>query len=98
MYFVCNCICILIACIVCSMCLYCFCNFVCCVLFECGVLFCVLCLTVVPMPPGTNPFAVKINNKINTTRTRLGSNRGLSGERLATYEYLCRVTRSREPG
>jgi hypothetical protein len=38
--------------------------FVCCVLFECGVLFCVLCLTVVPLPPGANPFAVKINKKI----------------------------------
>jgi hypothetical protein len=36
--------------------------FLCCVLFECGVLFCVLCLTVVPLPPGRNPFAVKINN------------------------------------
>jgi hypothetical protein len=31
-------------------------------LFECGVLFCVLCLIVVPLPPGKNPFAVKINN------------------------------------
>jgi hypothetical protein len=26
------------------------------------VLFCVLCLTVAPLPPGTNPFEVKINN------------------------------------
>jgi hypothetical protein len=26
------------------------------------VLFCVLCLIVVPLLPGTNPFAVKINN------------------------------------
>jgi hypothetical protein len=33
-----------------------------CVLFECGVLFCVLCLIVVPLPPGTNPFAVEIND------------------------------------
>jgi hypothetical protein len=37
---------------------------VCCVLFECGVLFCVmcvicaLCLIVVSLPPGKNPFAV----------------------------------------
>jgi hypothetical protein len=45
--------------------LYCFCNFVCCVLFQCGVLFFVLCLIVVPLPPGTNPFAVKINNNNN---------------------------------
>jgi hypothetical protein len=28
---------------------------------------CVLCLIVVPLPPGENPFAVKINNKIITT-------------------------------
>jgi hypothetical protein len=26
---------------------------------------CVLCLIVVPLPPGENPFAVKINNKNN---------------------------------
>jgi hypothetical protein len=29
------------------------------------VLFCVLCLTVVPLPPATNPFVVKINNNNN---------------------------------
>jgi hypothetical protein len=48
------------------------CSFVCYVLFERGVLFCVmcascvLCLIVVPLPPGKNPFAVKTNtnNKI----------------------------------
>jgi hypothetical protein len=39
-----------------------------CVLFECGVLFCVmcvicvLCLIVLPLPPGKNPFPLKINN------------------------------------
>jgi hypothetical protein len=44
------------------------CSFVCCVLFERGVIFCVmcvisvLCLIVVPLPPDKNPFAVKINN------------------------------------
>jgi hypothetical protein len=27
-------------------------------------LVCMLCLIVVPLPPGENPFAVKINNKI----------------------------------
>jgi hypothetical protein len=43
---------------------------VCCVLFERGILFCVmcvicvLCLIVVPLPHGKNQFAVKINNKI----------------------------------
>jgi hypothetical protein len=30
-----------------------------CVLFECGV----LCLIVVPLPLGKNPFAVQLNNK-----------------------------------
>jgi hypothetical protein len=29
------------------------------------VLFCVFCLIVVPLPPGTKPFAVKINNNNN---------------------------------
>jgi hypothetical protein len=29
------------------------------------VLFCVMCLIVVPLPPGQNPFAVKINNNNN---------------------------------
>jgi hypothetical protein len=35
----------------------------CCVLFERGVLLCVLCLIVEPMPPGKNAFAVQINDK-----------------------------------
>jgi hypothetical protein len=53
---------------VCSV-LCCLCSFECCVLFERGVLFCVicvicvLCLIVIPLTPGRNPFAVKINNK-----------------------------------
>jgi hypothetical protein len=56
----CNCICIVF--IVCSV-LYCLCSFVWCVSFECGVLFrvmcyCVLCLIVVPLPPGKNQFVV----------------------------------------
>jgi hypothetical protein len=34
------------------------------VLFCVMCVICVLCLTVVPLPPGENPFAVKINNKI----------------------------------
>jgi hypothetical protein len=58
------CLNIIIHCVLC-----CLCSFVCCVLSECGVLFCVmcvicvLCLIVVPLPPGKNPFAVKINKK-----------------------------------
>jgi hypothetical protein len=37
----------------------------CCVLFEHGVLFCVLCLIVVPLPPGKNQLAVRVNNNNN---------------------------------
>jgi hypothetical protein len=29
---------------------------------ECGVSFCVLCLIVVPLSPGKDPFAVQLNN------------------------------------
>jgi hypothetical protein len=39
-----------------------------CVLFERGVIFCVICvfcLIVVPLPPGKNPFAVQFNNNNN---------------------------------
>jgi hypothetical protein len=64
----CNCNCICIVFIVCSV------SFIVCVvlcavvMFERGVLFCVmcvicvLCLIVVPLSPGKSPFAVKINN------------------------------------
>jgi hypothetical protein len=53
---------------VCPLYLY---SYVYCVLFERGVLFCVMCVTsvlcliLVPLPPGKNPFAVKINNNNN---------------------------------
>jgi hypothetical protein len=33
------------------------------VLFCAMCVVCVLCLNVVPLPPGENPFAIKINNK-----------------------------------
>jgi hypothetical protein len=33
--------------------------------FVRGVLFSVMCVIVVPLPPDTNPFAVKINNNNN---------------------------------
>jgi hypothetical protein len=42
---------------------YC-CSFVCCVLFERGVLFCVTCLNAVIMPQ-EKKFAIKINNNNN---------------------------------
>jgi hypothetical protein len=44
------------------------CVVLCAVLYERGVLFCVmsvvcvLCLSIVSLPPGKDPFAVKINN------------------------------------
>jgi hypothetical protein len=49
--------------------LYCVCNFVCCVSFDCGVILCDVCYLFVvsyckPLPPGKNPFAVKINKII----------------------------------
>jgi hypothetical protein len=46
--------------------LYCICNFVCCVLVWSCVLFCVvlICVIVVPLPPGTNPFAGNNNYNI----------------------------------
>jgi hypothetical protein len=37
------------------------CSFVCCVSFERGVI-CLLCLIVLPLPPGKNPSAVKTND------------------------------------
>ena len=40
--------------------LYCVCNFVRRVLFEC---VCVILCTVVPLPPGADPFAVNNSNK-----------------------------------
>jgi hypothetical protein len=39
---------------------------VCCVLFERGVLFCVMCIIcLLCLPPGKNSFVVKINNNNN---------------------------------
>jgi hypothetical protein len=46
----------------CVVCPYCSYSFVC--FFLVWRLICVLCLIVVPLPPGKNPFAVKINNNI----------------------------------
>jgi hypothetical protein len=75
LYLYCNCNCIAIVrvfylycnCIYCVQYVhFCFCNSACCVLSECDVLFCVLCLIVEPLPPGANTFAVKINNNNKT--------------------------------
>jgi hypothetical protein len=46
------------------------------------VLFCVMCVIVVPLPPGTNPFAVKIsnnNNNNNNNNNLCPQLRGLCG-------------------
>jgi hypothetical protein len=55
---------------------------VCCVLFERGVLFCVICVFlcavsyyIVPMPPGKTPFVVQLNNNNNNN-----NNNNKSGE------------------
>jgi hypothetical protein len=34
---------------------------------------CVLCLIVVPLPPGENPFAVKISNNNNNNKSKFDS-------------------------
>jgi hypothetical protein len=52
------------------------CSFVCCVLFDrCVILcdVCCLCVIVVPVPRGENPFAVKINNNKKIVGIRCGS-------------------------
>jgi hypothetical protein len=41
---------------------------VCCVLFGRGAVFCVLCLIVVPLPSGNNPFTLQFNNNMNNNK------------------------------
>jgi hypothetical protein len=60
-YFYCNCNCIVMVFIVCSMWPLLVDSFVCYALFERGGLFYVLCLIELPLPPDENPFTVKIN-------------------------------------
>jgi hypothetical protein len=64
----CNCNCTVKLFIVCSMCPLMLCSFVCCALFESGRLFCMLypMIRVLPLPPGKNQFAVKVNKNKNT--------------------------------
>ena len=51
--------------------LYCVCNFVCCVLFERVYVCFFFWYIVVPLPPGTNPFAANnTNNNNNNTEVR----------------------------
>jgi hypothetical protein len=67
----CSCDCVSLFCVGCLLCVY----FVYCVrlivvLFCVMSVVCVLCLIVVPLPPGENPFAVKINkNKPSSSVT-----------------------------
>jgi hypothetical protein len=68
--------------------LYCLCSFVSCVLFQCGVLrcvmcvICVLCLIVVPLPPGKNPLAADCVSSWQShpcqIRQRVGSRRSVA--------------------
>jgi hypothetical protein len=44
------------------------------VLFCVMRVICVLCLIVVPLPPGKNPFAVKINNNNNNNNNNSNNN------------------------
>jgi hypothetical protein len=39
-------------------------------LFESCVIFCVLCLIAVPLPPGENTFAVQFNNNNNNNNIK----------------------------
>jgi hypothetical protein len=61
----------------CAGCLLCVCSFVCCVSFDrCVILFEVCCLRVVsycivPLPPGENPFEVKMNNNNNNNNINI---------------------------
>jgi hypothetical protein len=66
--------------LLCVMILYYLCSFVCCVLFERGVLFCVLCLIVVPLPPHKNQSQVQL--KIRT------KNLASLGNRTPTVQYV----------
>jgi hypothetical protein len=61
--FSCDC-CIFILCSVFIVCVFLYTVFRLIVVLFCVMyVVCVLCLIVVPLPPGENPFAVKINNK-----------------------------------
>jgi hypothetical protein len=44
---------------------------VCCALFERDGLFFVSCFIVLPLPPGKNPFAIKINNNNKVTNVSM---------------------------
>jgi hypothetical protein len=74
--------CSLVVCLICFV--WSLCYFVWSVLFVC----CVLCLIVVPLPPGENPFAVKINNKINFTYVSTSLYTFCDRNSSSTYRHL----------
>jgi hypothetical protein len=56
--------------------LYCLCSFLCCVLFERGVLvcvICVLCLLLVPLSPGKTQFVTQLSNNNNNNNNNPSS-------------------------
>jgi hypothetical protein len=66
---------------------------VCCVLFERGVLFCVMCvicvlrLIVVPLPPSKNPFEVKISNNNNNNNNNNVVKEFLSMDQVFIFSF-----------
>jgi hypothetical protein len=54
------------------------------------VLFCVLCLIVVPLAPGTNPFAVKINNNDDDDDDNNNNNNNWHAQKA--YEAILCIT------
>jgi hypothetical protein len=60
--------------------------------FSPGNIFCVLCLIVVPLPPGKTPFAVKISNKnINDIKNLLVIEIQLQKENAVIEELNCNL-------
>jgi hypothetical protein len=48
-----------------------------------------MCVIVVPLPPGTSPFAVKINNNNNNNNKGKGKTYDLLGELLHNISHSC---------
>jgi hypothetical protein len=54
------------------------------------VLFCVMCLIAVPLPPGANPFAVQINNNNNNNN----NNSELLCKMYKLYQFKIRTVKA----
>jgi hypothetical protein len=71
------------------------------VLFCVMRVICVLCLIVVPLPPGENPFAVKINNNHFVLRHHIilsmdGVIKGTSNKKTKRRKKLRRFQKSKQ--